>query len=75
MKTTYALAAMPSGLRSLTQTWAELQRDVVAILQRDFREALDHISLEDVDWPAWVRFYLEGRSASAAVDRALERDL
>ena len=75
MKTTYALAAMPSGLRSLTQTCAELQRDVVAILQRDFREALDHISLEDVDWPAWVRFYLEGRSASAAVDRALERDL
>lgn len=75
MKTTYVLAAMPSGLRSLTQPWTEWQRDVVAILQRDFREALDHVSLDDVDWPAWVRFYLEGRSASAAVDRALERDL
>jgi hypothetical protein len=58
-----------------TQTWVEWQRDVVAVLQRDFREALHHISLEDVDWPAWLRFYLEGRSASAAVDRALERDL
>jgi hypothetical protein len=53
-----------------TQTWVEWQRDVVAVLQRDFREALHHISLEDVDWPAWLRFYLEGRSASAAVDRA-----
>jgi hypothetical protein len=62
-------------VRSARQTWVEWQRDVVAILRRDFREALDHISLEDVDWPAWVRFYLEGRSASAAVDRALERDL
>jgi len=60
---------------SLAQTWAEWQHDVLAILQREFREALDQISLEDVDWPAWLRFYLEGRTASAAVDRALERDL
>lgn len=74
MKANHAsTAVMPSALRSLTQTWAEWQRDVVAILQRDFREALDHISLEDVDWPAWLGFYLEGRTASAAVDRALER--
>jgi hypothetical protein len=75
MKASYALAVKPSGLLSLTQTWAEWQRDVVAILRRDLREALDGISLEDVDWPAWLRFYLEGRSPSAAVDRALERDL
>ena len=75
MKTSHAPAAMPSALHSLTQTWAEWQRDVVAILRRDFREALDHICLKDVDWPAWLRFYLEGRSPSAAVDRALERDL
>jgi len=75
MKTSHALAGPPSGLRSITQTWTEWQRDVVAILQHDFREALHYISLEDVDWAAWFRFYLEGRSASAAVDRALERDL
>ena len=68
-------AAMPPGLRSVAQTWVEWQRDVLAILRRDFREVLDHIALEDVDWTAWCRFYLEGRSPSAAVDRALERDL
>lgn len=67
--------ATPSGGRSLAQTWTEWQRDVVAILQRDFQEALQQISLEDVDWAAWARFYFEGRTPSAAVDRALERDL
>lgn len=74
MKTGHARPAT-SGLHSITQTWTEWQRDVVAILRRDFAEALDHISLEDVDWPAWFRFYLEGRSAGGAVDRALERNL
>ncbi len=65
----------PSSLRCAAQSWTEWQRDVVAILRRDFREALDQISLDDVDWAAWLRLYLEGRTASAAVDRALERDL
>jgi hypothetical protein len=75
MTTSHPPTTTQSGIRSLTQTWVEWQRDVVAILRRDFREALEHISLDDVDWAAWFRFYLEGRSASAAVDRALERDL
>lgn len=68
-------AAGSLGLRACGQTWVEWQGAVVAILRRDFSEALDQISLEDVDWPAWWRFYLEGRTPSAAVDRALERDL
>ncbi len=70
-----ATAPTPPDLLSPTHSWTEWQRDVLAILRRDFREALDQISLEDVDWPAWLRFYLEGRTPSAAVDRALERDL
>lgn len=75
MKTTQTPPARPSGRGSPTQTWADWQRDVVAILRRDFREALEQVSLEDIDWLAWLRFYIEGRSPSAAVDRALERDL
>jgi len=76
MNTTHVPATTASSnLRSLAQSWAEWKRDVVTILRRDFREALDQISLDDVDWAAWLRFYLEGRTASAAVDRALERDL
>lgn len=76
MNTTY-LPRVPTSpeLRALVQGWAEWQRDVLAILRSDFRDVLDQISLEDVDWQAWLCFYLEGRTASAAVDRALERDL
>lgn len=66
---TRAIAGSPA------QTWLEWQRDVVAILRRDFSEALHQVSIEEIDWPAWRRFYLEGRSPPAAVDRALERDL
>ena len=76
MNTTYLPAvAKPPNPHRLVQGWAEWQSDVLAILRRDFREVLDQISLQDVDWPAWLRFYLEGRTPSAAVDRALERDL
>lgn len=57
------------------QTWAQWQIEVVALLQGDFEEFLHGISLDDVDWPSWRDFYIEGRSPRAAVDRALERDL
>lgn len=41
MKTNYAsAAAMPPGFISVAQTWAEWQRDVLAILRRDFREVM-----------------------------------
>jgi hypothetical protein len=51
------------------------QAEVVAALGAELEEILQHVSLDDIDWPAWRNFYLEGRSARAAVDRALERDL
>jgi len=48
----------------------------VTLLQEDFGgEALRHICLEDVDWPSWHGFYLQGKSPRAAIERALERDL
>jgi hypothetical protein len=57
------------------QTFMQWQYEVVAILRGDFEELLRDISLDDVDWASWHAFYVEGRSARAAVDRALERDL
>jgi hypothetical protein len=57
------------------QTWMQLQNELVATLGVEFEEALHHISLDDIDWPAWRNVYLEGCSPRAAVDRALERDL
>jgi len=57
------------------QTWTQWQNEVVALLHGVFQEILNEISLEDVDWPSWHRFFIEGHSPRAAVDRALERDL
>ena len=57
------------------QTWEQWQCEIVTLLQQDFEEALQHISLDDIDWPSWRGFYLQGKSARAAIERALERDL
>jgi len=56
-------------------TWTQWQNEVVALLQGDFEELLQQVSIDDVDWPSWARFFIEGRSPRAAIDRALERDL
>lgn len=57
------------------QSWAQWQTEVVTILRHDLEEVLHHVALDDVDWPSWRSFYLQGKSPRAAVDRALERDL
>jgi hypothetical protein len=52
------------------------QSEIVTLLQEDFGgEELRHICLDDVDWPSWQGFYLQGKSPRAAIERALERDL
>jgi hypothetical protein len=55
--------------------WEQWQAEVVSLLRGYFAEALNDISLDDVDWLAWRTLYVEGRSPEAAVARALERDL
>jgi hypothetical protein len=57
------------------QTWVQWQAEVVKALSAELEELLHHVSMDDIDWPAWQPFYLEGRSPRAAVNRALERDL
>ena len=67
------LVALGGRLISM-QPWAQWQSEVVALLKRDFVEALV-VSLDDIDWPSWRPFYEQGRSPRAAIERALERDL
>ena len=57
------------------QNWTQWQREVLTFLQADFEEVLHHLSLDDVDWVTWRKFFDEGRSPRSAVDRAVERDL
>lgn len=55
--------------------WTQWQIDVVALLEKDFVETLQQISMDDIDWPSWHAYFLQGKSPRAAIDRALERDL
>jgi hypothetical protein len=57
------------------EAWTQWQREVVELLRTELREFLGEVSLDDVDWPQWHSFYLQGRSPRAAIERALERDL
>jgi len=57
------------------QTWTEWQSEVVTVLREDLDEFTNFISADDVDWAAFQPFFLEGRTARSAVNRALERDL
>jgi hypothetical protein len=57
------------------QSWEQWQSDVLTLLRREFAEVLRDVSLDEVDWPAWRTFYVQGRSPKAAIERALERDL
>jgi hypothetical protein len=57
------------------ETWAQWQSEVVMLLRRDFEEMLGHISIEEIDWPAWQHYYQQGRSPRSAIERALELDL
>jgi hypothetical protein len=62
--------------RSGMLTWEQWQSEIVALLQKDFGgEAFQHICLDDIDWPSWHGFYLQGKSPRAAIERALERDV
>jgi hypothetical protein len=61
--------------RTFEYAYGQWQREVVAVLQGDLKDLLHEISFDDVDWPSWYRFFMEGRSPRAAVMRALERDL
>jgi hypothetical protein len=57
------------------QGWSEWQSEVLGLLRRELAEALHQISLDEVDWSAWERYFQAGHSPSAAVDRAFERAL
>jgi hypothetical protein len=51
------------------------QEQVLSILRNEFCEELVLITTDEVDWRSWRVFYEQGRSARAAVNRALERDI
>jgi hypothetical protein len=60
--------------KRMMQSWMQWQLAVLGLLRVDFKEVLQHIGFDEIDWDSWRSFYNEGRTPRAAVDRALERD-
>jgi hypothetical protein len=57
------------------ESFEDWQEQVVSILRNEFCGELEAITTDEVDWRSWRVFYEQGRSARAAVNRALERDI
>jgi hypothetical protein len=53
--------------------WSEWQSEIVRLLRCDFLRELQDITLDDVDWLSWQRYYVQGKSPRQAIERALER--
>ena len=66
---------MIAQLSTPLRDWEQWQHDIVALLKNDFGDALQVISIDDIDWPSWQGLYAQGRSPRSAIERALERDL
>jgi hypothetical protein len=56
------------------ESWLDWRRHVVALIRLDFREVLQDVGDDDIDWDAWRPLYEAGRSPKAAVDCAFLRD-
>ena len=59
----------------MQQSWVQWRAGVVDVIRCEFRDVLDQVDDNDVDWDAWRPLFEEGRSPQAAVDRAFLRDL
>jgi hypothetical protein len=67
--------AAQNTVKPTLDQWQEWQSEVVSLLRRYFHGELSAIAIDDVDWPSWYSFFIQGRSPQEAIDRALERDL
>jgi len=56
-------------------SFEDWQEQVLSILRKEFCGELELIATDEIDWRSWRVFYEQGRSARAAVNRALERDI
>jgi hypothetical protein len=56
-------------------SFEDWQEQILSILRNEFCGELELITTDEVDWRSWRVFYEQGRSARAAVNRALERDI
>jgi hypothetical protein len=53
--------------------WLDWRRGVVDEIRTGFFDLFSSIDDQDIDWDAWLPFYLEGCTPQRAVDKAFVR--
>jgi hypothetical protein len=70
----YALTPPHSNDANDTQErWSEWQHEVLSVIDSDFRNVLDSVEWDDIDWDAWRPLFDQGCSAKDAVRNAFGR--
>jgi hypothetical protein len=72
-----ANGALAAGAKMWTEIsmieWQDWRRAVVAEIRSEFREHFSAIEDHEIDWDAWLPFFLEGCPPRLAVDKAFVR--
>ena len=58
----------------MQESWFDWRLGVVEIIRADFRDVLENVGEDDIDWEAWRPLFEQGRTPKAAVDSAFLRD-
>jgi hypothetical protein len=58
----------------MQESWFDWRLGVVEIIRADFRDVLENVGEDDIDWDAWRPLFEQGRTPKAAVDSAFLRD-
>jgi len=54
-----------------SEGWVQWQHEVLDLLRKELHEVIGQIALDDVAWPLWEDFYVQGRTPRVAIDMAL----
>ena len=57
----------------MQESWFDWRLGVVEIIRADFRDVLENVGEDDIDWEAWRPLFEQGRTPKAAVDSAFLR--
>jgi hypothetical protein len=65
-----AMAQLAYSTDEFFDVWASWREQVVSVIRADFREILQDVGLDDIDWDAWRPLFDAGLSPRRAVDNA-----
>jgi|GEM_PF-978514 hypothetical protein len=68
-----SMSAASSERADSHEHWQAWQHEVLTVIRTDFRNLLDAVEFDDIDWEAWRPLYEQGCSPREAVRNAFGR--